>query len=47
LSEATVDLMALEHPDLMAVRVKDRGHVPFLNEPESVAAVSAIAAACD
>jgi hypothetical protein len=28
-------------PDLVAVSVRDRGHVPFLDEPESVAAIDA------
>jgi hypothetical protein len=26
-------------PDLVSVTVKDRGHVPFLDEPEAVAAI--------
>lgn len=37
LSAATVAEMARRHPGLIAATVKDRGHVPFLDEPESVA----------
>jgi pimeloyl-ACP methyl ester carboxylesterase len=47
LSEATVAEMAGLHAGLIAVAVKDRGHVPFLDEPESLAAITAVAAACD
>jgi pimeloyl-ACP methyl ester carboxylesterase len=47
LSEATVAEMARLHPGLIAVTVRDRGHVPFLDEPESLAAIRAVAAACD
>lgn len=47
LSEATVEQMASLHPPLIRVTVKDRGHVPFLDEPESLAAIRAVAAACD
>ncbi|HYN00025.1 MAG TPA: alpha/beta hydrolase [Aestuariivirgaceae bacterium] len=47
LSEATVAEMASLHPGLIAVTVRDRGHVPFLDEPESLAAIRAVAAACD
>jgi pimeloyl-ACP methyl ester carboxylesterase len=39
LSPATVAEMARRHPGLKAVTVKERGHPPFLNEPESVAAI--------
>ena len=41
LSAETVAAMAKAKPDLMAVTVKDRGHVPFLDEPEAVAAIDA------
>jgi pimeloyl-ACP methyl ester carboxylesterase len=47
LSEATVARMAGLHPGLIAVTVRERGHVPFLDEPESLAAIRAVAAACD
>mgnify|MGYP003342987095 FL=1 len=39
LSGATVAAMQAAKPDLKAVTVKDRGHVPFLDEPEAVAAI--------
>ena len=39
LSEATVAEMLLRHADAEAVTVRARGHVPFLNEPESWAAI--------
>lgn len=41
LSAETVGAMKAAKPDLAAVTVKDRGHVPFLDEPESVAAIDA------
>jgi pimeloyl-ACP methyl ester carboxylesterase len=47
LSMATTTRMAAAHPGLLVVTVKGRGHVPFLDEPECVAAVKTIAAACD
>jgi pimeloyl-ACP methyl ester carboxylesterase len=47
LSEATVEQMASVHPALIRVNVKDRAHVPFLDEPECLAAIKAVAAACD
>ena len=39
LSPETVEAMRVEHPDLEAVEVKARGHAPFLNEPEALAAI--------
>ncbi len=39
LSEATVEEMLLRHTNAEAVTVPDRGHVPFLDEPESWAAI--------
>jgi len=47
LSEATTQRMAELHPRLIRVTVKDRAHVPFLDEPESIAAIRSVAAACD
>lgn len=41
LSAATVEEMAARRPDLVAATVPGRGHVPFLDEPESVAAIRA------
>jgi pimeloyl-ACP methyl ester carboxylesterase len=41
LSVETVAAMKSAKPDLLAVSVRDRGHVPFLDEPESVAAIDA------
>ena len=39
LSAATVARMLKEHPQLSAVTVANRGHVPLLDEPESLAAL--------
>jgi pimeloyl-ACP methyl ester carboxylesterase len=39
LSEATVEAMRTAKPDLAAISVKDRGHVPFLDEAEAVSAI--------
>jgi pimeloyl-ACP methyl ester carboxylesterase len=44
LSQETVAAMQAMKPDLVSVTVKDRGHVPFLDEPESVAAIDAFLA---
>lgn len=41
LSAETLERMAQEHPRLTSVTVKDRGHVPFLNEPEAIEAIDA------
>jgi hypothetical protein len=35
------------HPTLMTVTVADRGHVPFLDEPASLAAINHVLSACD
>lgn len=47
LSAATVAEMLAHLPHTAAVAVADRGHVPFLDEPESVAAVDALLAQID
>lgn len=39
LTEGTVDLMQQRRPDMILGRVPGRGHVPFLDEPEAVAAL--------
>ncbi|MEM1374687.1 MAG: alpha/beta hydrolase [Pseudomonadota bacterium] len=39
LSKATADDMARRRPDMIRAEVPDRGHVPFLDEPEAVAAL--------
>jgi pimeloyl-ACP methyl ester carboxylesterase len=41
LSAATVAEMARRHPGLIAATVPDRAHVPFLDEPQSIAALDA------
>jgi pimeloyl-ACP methyl ester carboxylesterase len=41
LSASTVAEMASRHPHLIVAHVPDRAHVPFLDEPESVAALAA------
>ena len=42
LSAETMAEMQRRHPAMMAVSVPDRGHVPFLDEPESLAAIEAM-----
>lgn len=37
----TVDAMRAEHPDLQTLTLADRGHTPFLNEPEALSAIDA------
>lgn len=39
LDEATVSEMLAHHPGLAVARVPNRGHVPFLDEPEATAAI--------
>jgi pimeloyl-ACP methyl ester carboxylesterase len=41
LSVATVDEMVRRHPGAHVARVADRGHIPFLDEPEALAALRA------
>ncbi len=41
LSAETVAKMRERNPDLIAAEVPDRGHVPFLDEPEALAAIDA------
>lgn len=42
LSAATLGRMQARHPGLIAATVPDRGHVPFLDEPEALAAIHAL-----
>lgn len=44
LTRATVEKMRARRPDLIVAEVPDRGHVPFLDEPESLAALDALLA---
>lgn len=44
LSAATVAEMQARRPDLIFAEVPDRGHVPFLDEPEALAALDALLA---
>lgn len=41
LSAETVEEMARRHPGLIVTTTPDRAHVPFLDEPESIAALAA------
>lgn len=41
LSRATVEKMQARRPDMIVAEVADRGHIPFLDEPEAVAALRA------
>jgi pimeloyl-ACP methyl ester carboxylesterase len=47
LSTQTVERMVSEVPDLVATTIRGRGHVPFLDEPESISAISAWLARVD
>ena len=38
----TVARMRERRPDLIVAEVPDRGHVPFLDEPEALAALAAL-----
>lgn len=40
LSQETLDEMQRRRPDLIAVNVPDRAHIPFLDEPESLDALT-------
>ena len=44
LAAETVERMRERRPDLIVAVVPDRGHVPFLDEPEALAALDALAA---
>lgn len=39
LSRETADAMQARRPDLIRVEVPERGHIPFLDEPEALAAI--------
>ncbi|MEM6482506.1 MAG: alpha/beta hydrolase [Pseudomonadota bacterium] len=42
LSTETLAEMAARHPDMIAAEIPDRGHVPFLDEPESIDAIHSL-----
>ena len=42
LAAETVARMRERRPDLIVAEVPDRGHVPFLDEPEALAALAAL-----
>jgi pimeloyl-ACP methyl ester carboxylesterase len=44
LTAASAAAMRARRPDMIFAEVPDRGHVPFLDEPESVAALDALLA---
>lgn len=46
LGEAAVQEMRARRPDMIHAKVPGRGHIPFLDEPESLAAIRAWLAAC-
>jgi pimeloyl-ACP methyl ester carboxylesterase len=46
LSAATLAAMQARLPGLIAATVPDRGHVPFLDEPEALAAIRCVIDAC-
>ena len=41
LSEETADMMSLRRPDMLRAEVPGRGHIPFLDEPESLEVIQA------
>ena len=47
LGAETVARMRERRPDLIVAEVPDRGHVPFLDEPEALAALEALIARAD
>lgn len=47
LGDDAVDEMRRRRPDMIYARVPDRGHIPFLDEPESLAAIREWLAACE
>ena len=47
LSRETVARMRERRPDLIVAEVPDRGHVPFLDEPEALAALEALIGRAD
>jgi pimeloyl-ACP methyl ester carboxylesterase len=47
LSRRTVAEMRARRPDMIVAEVPDRGHVPFLDEPESLDALEALIAAVE
>jgi len=42
LTQETVEKMQVKHSGLIAATVPDRGHVPFLDEPEALSAINAL-----
>lgn len=46
LSRAAADAMAVRRPDMIRAEVPNRGHTPFLDEPEALAAISAWLGRC-
>lgn len=42
LTRETLEKMQARHPGMIAATVPDRGHVPFLDEPEAVTAIHAL-----
>lgn len=46
LSPATVEEMRRRRPDMLFAEVPDRAHIPFLDEPEAVTAITAFLEAC-
>ncbi|MFG1300619.1 alpha/beta hydrolase [Xanthobacter sp. V3C-3] len=47
LGKAAADAMAARRPDMIRAEVADRGHTPFLDEPEALAAIHAWLERCD
>jgi pimeloyl-ACP methyl ester carboxylesterase len=46
LSEETAVQMRARRPDMIYAQVQDRAHIPFLDEPEALAAIHAFVKAC-
>ncbi|WP_112310628.1 alpha/beta fold hydrolase [Pseudogemmobacter bohemicus] len=47
LTRETADQMQIRRPDLIRAEIPDRGHIPFLDEPEALAAITAWLALCE
>ena len=46
LTRETADQMCARRPDLIRAEIRDRGHIPFLDEPEALEAISRWLALC-
>ena len=47
LTRDTADQMCLRRPDLIRAEIRDRGHIPFLDEPEALEVITRWLARCE